>query len=281
MKRIIPTLALAALLLLSAGCSQLKSRYEMNQGMQAYKNGQYPLALEHFTAAINLDPKNINGKLYRATAYMIQYVPGAATPQNADFANKARNGFMDVLKDDPGNERAQDSLAYLCLQEANSMPNMSPQEQDDRNKKLDESQAWFLKVTKINPNNRDAWYSLGVIDWMKWYTPLMNARSTIGMKPEDPGPVKDKDVQAQLRDKYQAIINDGISKLEIANKVNKDPNYFDAMAYLNLLYRERAEIDESTEQYQKDMSTAENYFQQAKAKQQKQQKEAAAKGVTP
>ncbi len=272
-------LGLGALVFLSAGCSQLKSRYEMNQGMQAYKNGQYPQALEHFTAAINLDPKNINGKLYRATAYMIQYVPGASTPQNKNFANKARNGFLDVMKDDPGNERAQDSLAYLCLQEANSMPNVTPQEQDERNKKLDEAQSWFLKVTKINPNNRDAWYSLGVIDWMKWYTPLMNARSTIGMKPEDPGPLKDKDARAQLRDKYLAIINDGISKLETANKVNKDANYFDAMAYLNLLYRERADLAESQEQYKKDMDTAEDYFQQAKAKQQKQQKENAAKGA--
>ncbi len=281
MKRIIATLGLGALAFLSTGCKQLRSRYEMNQGMQAYKNGYYPQALEHFTAAINLDPKNINGKLYRATAYMIQYVPGASTPQNKDFADKARNGFMDVLKDDPGNERAQDSLAYLCLQEANSMPNVSPQEQEDRDKKLDEAQAWFLKVTKINPDNRDAWYSLGVIDWMKWYTPLMNARSTIGMKPEDPGPLKDKNVQSQLRDKYLAIINDGISKLETANKVNKDPNYFDAMAYMNLLHRERADLAETQVQYQKDMDTAENYFQQAKAKQQKQQKDAAAKGATP
>jgi tetratricopeptide (TPR) repeat protein len=279
MKRIIATLGLGALVFVSAGCKQLKSRYEMNQGMQAYKNGQYPQALEHFTAAINLDPKNINGKLYRATAYMIQYVPGASTPQNKDFADKARNGFMDVLKDEPGNERAQDSLAYLCLQEANSMPNVTPQEQDERNKKLDEAQAWFQKVTKINHENRDAWYSLGVIDWMKWYTPLMNARSTVGMKPEDPGPLKDKDVRTQLREKYSAIINDGISNLETANKVNKDANYFDAMAYLNLLFRERADLAETPEQYQKDMNTAEDYFQQAKAKQQKLQKEQAAKGA--
>src|SRR5260370_11630833 len=171
MKRIIATLGLGALLLLSAGCSQLKSRYEMNQGMQAYKNGQYHQALEHFTAAINLDPTNIKAKLYRATAYMIQYVPGASTPQNEDFASKARNGFMDVLNDEPGNERAQDSLAYLYLQEANSMPNVTPQEQDERNKKLDEAQSWFQKVTKINHANKDAWYSLEVIDRMKWYTP--------------------------------------------------------------------------------------------------------------
>jgi tetratricopeptide (TPR) repeat protein len=273
MKRIIAVMGLGALVFLSAGCSQLKSRYEMNQGIQAYKNRQYTQAVDHFTTAIDLDPKNVNGKLYRATAWMIQYAPGASTDQNKELARKARTGFLDVLKDDSNNERAEDSLASLCLQEANSMPNMNAEQQEERNKKLDEARSWFEKVIKVNPNNKDAWYSLGVIDWMKWYTPLMSARSTIGMKPEDPGPLKDKEVQGQLREKYSAIIDDGIKNLSQSLKV--DPNYGDAMAYLNLLYRERADLAESPEQYKKDMDTAEDYFQRA-VKTKQQQKPAAA-----
>jgi tetratricopeptide (TPR) repeat protein len=265
-------MGLGALMFLSAGCGQLKSRYEMNQGIQAYKNRQYTQAVDHFTTAIDLDPKNVNGKLYRATAWMIQYAPGASTDTNKELARKARTGFLDVLKDDPNNERAEDSLASLCLQEANSMPNMNAQEQEERNKKLDEARSWFEKVIKVNPNNKDAWYSLGVIDWMKWYTPLMNARSTIGMKPEDAGPLKDKEVQAQLREKYSAIIDDGIKNLSQSLKI--DPNYVDAMAYLNLLYRERADLAESQETYKKDMDMAEDFFQKA-IKTKQQQKPAA------
>jgi tetratricopeptide (TPR) repeat protein len=280
MKRIIATLGLGALVFLAAGCSQLRSRYEMNQGIQAYKNRQYPQAVEHFTTAVNLDPNNVNGKLYRATAWMIQYTPGAQTALNKSYADKARNGFLDVLKDDAKNERAMDSLAFLCLQEAGSMPNITPQEQDEKNKKLDEAKSWFEKVLAINKDNRDAWYSLGVIDWMKWYTPLMNAKSTIGMKIEDPGPIKDKDVRAELRDKYGAIVDDGIQKLQQALKIDKD--YDDAMAYLNLLYRERADLAETPEQYKQDFSTAETYFQNAlKAKQKAQQKAAQQKQQQP
>jgi tetratricopeptide (TPR) repeat protein len=273
MKRIIATLGLGALVFLSAGCSQLRSRYEMNQGIQAYKNRQFTQAVDHFTTAVNLDPKNVNGKLYRATAWMIQYVPGAQTQQNKGFADKARDGFLDVLKDDANNERAMDSLAFLSLQEAGSMPNLNAQEQEEKNKKLDEAKGWFEKVLKVNKDNRDAWYSLGVIDWMKWYTPLMNAKSTIGMKPEDPGPIKDKDVRAELREKYGAIVDDGINMLKKALDLDKD--YDDAMAYLNLLYRERADLAETPEQYKQDYAQAETYFQNAlKAKQKAQQKAA-------
>src|SRR5579859_8068080 len=149
MKRIIATLGLGALLLLSARCNQLRSRYEMNQGIQAYKNKQFIQAVEHFTNAVNLDPKNVNGKLYRATAWMIQYVPGAQSKQNEDYASKARAGFNDVLKDDPNNERAMDSLAFLCLNEAGSLPNISEQEQAAKIKKLDEAKDWFIKVTNV------------------------------------------------------------------------------------------------------------------------------------
>jgi tetratricopeptide (TPR) repeat protein len=275
MKTIIATMGLGAFVLLSAGCSQLRSRYEMNQGIQAYKNRQFTQAVDHFTAAVNLDPKNVNGKLYRATAWMIQYIPGAVTEANKGYANKARIGFLDVLKDDSNNERAMDSLAFLCLQEAGGMPYITPQEQEEKNKKLDESKAWFEKVLKINDKNRDAWYSLGVIDWMKWYTPLMNARSTIGMKPEDPGPIKDKNVRAELREKYAAIVSDGIDKLKRALAL--DENFDDAMAYLNLLYREQADLSETPDDYKKDIAEADKYFQNALKTKQKMQKQAAQK----
>jgi len=261
MKRIIATLGLGALLLLSAGCNQLRSRYEMNQGIQAYKNKQFTQAVDHFTNAVNLDPKNVNGKLYRATAWMIQYVPGAQSKQNEDYAAKARAGFNDVLKDDPNNERAMDSLAFLCLNEAGSLPNITEQDQAVKIKKLDEAKDWFVKVTNVDPKARDAYYSLGVIDWMKWYTPLMNTRSEIGMKPEDPGPLKDAKKRAELRDKYLAIVNDGITNLDKSLSIDKD--YDDAMAYLNLLYRERADLAESQDQYKADMDKAEGYFQDA------------------
>ena len=76
---------------------------------------------------------------------------------------------------------------------------------------------------------------LGFIAWKTWYVPYATARANLGMKPEDPGPIKDKKVRQQLKDKYWTIIDDGIKNLQKSLEIDK--NYDDAMAYLNLLHK--------------------------------------------
>ena len=63
------------------------------------------------------------------------------------------------------------------------------------------------------------------------------------MKPEEPGPLKDKKVKAELQAQYSAVIDDGIKNLQKALDI--DPNYDDAMAYMNLLIREKADLDDT------------------------------------
>jgi hypothetical protein len=102
----------------------------------------------------------------------------------------------------------------------------------------------------------------------------MRTRADAGMKPEEPGPFKDKKVKDQLKDQYGAIIEDGIKNLQKALDI--DPNYDDAMAYMNLLIRERADLVESPDQYKKDIDTADGWVQKAlDTKKMKAAKEAA------
>ena len=63
-------LAVAALTVLSMSCNKLQSRDQLNQGVQAFKNAQYPEAVEHFKTAVELDPNFPTARLYLATAYM-------------------------------------------------------------------------------------------------------------------------------------------------------------------------------------------------------------------
>ena len=59
-----PSIALCAALLAStAGCSKLKSRDEMNHGVQSYRNNKYQDAVNHFKQAVELDPSNQNAAL--------------------------------------------------------------------------------------------------------------------------------------------------------------------------------------------------------------------------
>jgi len=277
MKTITLVLGIGLLVLAGTGCDKLKSRDQLNRGVQAYRSAKYADAVEYFKTAVNLDPTNLNGRLYLATAYMTQYIPGAESPENLQLAKQAKEEFMKVLERDPNDKTALASLASLSYQQAQGMPDL-----EQKLKKLDEAKELYLKLIAADPQNKEGFYSLAVIDWVKWYAAWMKSRADLGMKPEEPGPIKDKKVKADLKDQYSAVIEDGIKNLQKALDI--DPNYDDAMAYMNLLIRERADLDESPDQYKKDVETADGWVQKAlDTKKMKAAKEAAktAGGITP
>ncbi len=269
MKTKIIALAIGLLVVIGTGCDKLKSRDRLNRGVQAYKSAKYADAVDYFKEAVALDPTNLNGRLYLATAYMSQYIPGAESPENLQVAKQAKEEFLKVLDKDANDKTALASLASLSYQQAQGMPDL-----DAKLKKLDEAKEWYLKLIAADPQNKEGFYSLGVIDWVKWYAAWMRSRADLGMKPEEPGPLKDKKVKEQLKEQYSAIIEDGIKNLQKALDIDKD--YDDAMAYMNLLIRERADLDDTPEQYKKDVDTADGWVQKAlDTKKMKAAKEAA------
>ncbi len=256
MKSKIVILGIGLLLVFGTGCDKLRSRDKINRGIAAYKGAKYADAVELFKQAVALDASNVNGRLYLATAYMSQYIPGAESPENMQLAKQAKEEFSKVLESHPKDTTALASLASLCYQQAQGMPDL-----DAKIKKLDEAKEWYLKLIDADPQSKEAFYSLAVIDWVKWYAAWMKARADLGMKPEESGPLKDKKVKADLKERYSAVIEDGIKNLDQALKI--DPNYDDAMAYMNLLIRERADLDDSADQYKKDVEVADNWVQKA------------------
>jgi tetratricopeptide (TPR) repeat protein len=249
-------LGIGVLILFSTGCDKLRSRDALNRGVQAYKGAKYAEAVEFFNQAVRLDPSNPMGRLYLATAYMSQYIPGAESADNLQLAKQAREEFMKVLDQKPNDTTALASLASLSYQQAQGMPDL-----EAKLKKLDDAKDWYVKLIAADPQNKEAFYSLAVIDWVKWYAAWMKTRADLGMKPEDRGPLKDKKAKEDLQGKYAAIVDDGLKNLQTA--LNIDPNYDDAMAYMNLLIREKADLDDSPDQYQKDIDTAEKWVQKA------------------
>jgi Tfp pilus assembly protein PilF len=247
---------LGAFVLLSTGCEKLKARDNLNKGVQAFKTAKYNAAVEHFKEAVRLDPDFPTARLYLATAYMSQYIPGADSEENLQNARAAEQEFLKVLEKDPNNALAVESLASLHYNEA-----QGNQPLEQKFKKLDEAAEWYTKLSQVDPNNKTAYYSLGVITWAKWYPRLMEARNKLGMKPEDPGPIKDKKVKAELSAEWLDPVNKGIANLQKALEI--DPEYDEAMAYMNLLIRERADLADSPDQYKKDIETADNWVQKS------------------
>lgn len=245
MRNVILSVAAGVLVLVGAGCQKLKSRDQLNQGVRAFQSAQYPEAVEHFKTAVELDPAFPTARLYLATAYFQQYIPGAESPENTQMAKAAYDQFMKVLDQDTRNTVAMASVASLYLYQ----------------KKWDDAQQWYEKLVAVDPNNADAYYSLGFIAWSKWYPAYGNARVELGMKQDDPGPIKDKKVKQELKTKWLPTINAGLQALDKTLQIN--PEYEDAMSYENLLIRERADLLDSKEEYDAAIKVANDWVQKA------------------
>ena len=236
--------ACAALLVLVAGvsgCNKLKARDDLNKGVGAFKNGQYDTAIEFFKQAKDLDPSLMNARLYLATAYASQYIPGAPSEANMKLGEQAVAEFKDVLSIDPNNLSAVDGVGSIIFQ-------MAGQPYDP--KKFEESKTYHEKHIELKPNDPEPYYWVGVIDWTLSFRANNEIRADYNknnikkqVKDTDPLPAS---VRGDYTAKYGAMVDEGITDLQKAIQVK--PDYDDAMAYLNLLYRRKADMVDSADE---------------------------------
>ena len=249
-KRIAAALC-AVLLPLATGCEKLKSRDEMNKGVQAYRANKYADAVKHFKQAVELDPSNKNARLYLATSYMIQWVPGAESPDNMKNYDMAKKTFDEVLKDEPTNNLALASMASMAYNSATSGS------EDQKKAALEEAKKWNERRIEVNPKDSEPYYYLGVIDWADAFPAIRSARSEEKMKPDDPGPIKDPKVRADLKAKYQGTVDHGLDNLKKCLSYDKENE--DAMSYVNLLLREKADLEDTPDEAKADVKQAEDW----------------------
>jgi tetratricopeptide (TPR) repeat protein len=235
MNRIVrfPVMAAAtlSLLLLMTGCQRLKARDQLNKGVVAYKSAKYEEAINHFQQAVNLDPSLPMAHLYLATAYAQQVVPDLTTPDNLKNAKLAMEGFEQVLAKDPKDINSLKNMASLYF-------NID---------KYDEAKQWQMKVLAVDPQDAEAAYTIGSIDWRLAYRNAVQALHDVNMQDDGAGNVKmPKKTCQELVEKNTPLVNEGLEYLHKAVEIR--PSYDDAMAYLQLMYRRKADLDCGNEQ---------------------------------
>lgn len=260
--RLATVAAIAATLLITAGCNKLKARDQLNKGVQAYKNANYEQAIEHFKTAVYLDSDLKVAKLYLATAYAQQYVPGVDSPDNIRNAQQAIDEYKNVLENDPKSVNSLKGIAFLYMQM----------------KDFDKSREYYKKAIQLDPNDPELYYSVGVIDWTQAYKDAADLKSKNGMKVDDE--LKGKGSQKwcdQLKAKDEPAVDEGMQMLQTA--IDKRQDYDDAMAYMNLLYRRKAnDMNCDDAQARADLiKTANDWSDKAMAARKKKAEEAAKK----
>ena len=218
--------AFLAMLTMMTGCSRLQARDQLNKGVAAYKNAKYEEAINHFQNAVNLDPTLPMARLYLATAYAQQVVPDLTTPDNMKNANLAIQGFQSVLDKDPKDIGSLKGIAGLYFQID----------------KFDEAKQWQQKVLAVDPQDAEAAYTIGVIDWGVAHKNAVQALAGVGMQDNGDGnPKMPKSACQKLQEQNTPLVNEGLQYLQKALEIR--PNYDDAMAYMNLMYRRKADLE--------------------------------------
>ncbi len=251
MKRIarflVPATASLVMLTSLTGCAKLQARDQLNKGVEAFKSAKYEDAINHFQKASTLDPSLAMAKTYLATAYAQNVVPGADTPENKKNAALAVNSYQEVLAKDPKDTNATKGIASIYF----------------NTNQFDKAKDWQKKVLEIDPNDPEANYTIGVIDWGLSRKNSLKVLESTGSTDKGDGNPQMPKAECQKLAVVNGPMND--EALTYLNKaVEVRPAYDDAMAYLNLVYRRKAETECGNDAARKaDLAQAQTWAQKA------------------
>jgi tetratricopeptide (TPR) repeat protein len=251
--KLAPLCGALLLALAACGCNRLKARDHLNKGVQDYRNAQFQGAIMHFKEAVRLDPNLLNARLYLATAYAQQYVPGAESEDNLKIAQQAIDAFQDVLSRDPNNITAIQYIAQIYYSE----------------KKFDKAKEYNFRRIKLEPNNPEPYYWIGVLDWAICFPRAQQLRVdhnlNVAKDPAHPDqlPVIPEKLRKGLADQNGPLVDEGLNNLKKA--IELKPNDGGSMDYLSLMYRQKAEIDPDDETREADLKLAEDWVNKALA----------------
>ena len=255
-----PRLAAVAVLLLGtlavSGCNKIRARQEIKKGNEFFKATQYQAALANYQEALRLDPGESRLHKFIGETYMALYQPGSKHPKDIEFANKAIQELQTYLKDYPNDKKVREFLVsmYLAM---------------DR---YDDAIAFYQDLLKVNPSDTKAMTSLAAMYFKKgdFQQGLDWEKKRAALEPGNPEPWVMVGVQAWDRSYHfpdidpatrAKIVSDGMESLETALKIKADN--FDALTYMNLLYREKAKMETDDAKKQEYIGAADKYREQA------------------
>jgi tetratricopeptide (TPR) repeat protein len=237
-RRAAALVAIAVFSLASAGCDRFKAKQLVREGNAFFKEQLYEDALKRYEQARSLDPNEIRFAKFVAMGNMALYNPGSTHPKDQEALKKAIENFKLYLEKMPDDEKAakylittymnsgkyDDAIEYFKqwraahpsdVKAVQTIAMLYAKKGDFEN-----SMTWQKEHAKLEPANADVYYTLGVTCWDKAYNT----------------PPEKMD-----GDKRKEIVDFGMSQLMKAIELR--PDYFEAMLYVNLLYREYAKLE--------------------------------------
>lgn len=226
---------------------------KLRLGVQAYREAHFAEAVFHFRNAADLDPSFVQAHVYLGNALALQYIPGGESPENLRLANQAIAAFETALKLDAKNATALAAIAQIHY-------NL---------KQFDKAKEFQQRRIDVDPANPEPYFWIGVLDWALCFPRQMKLRKELNLElPQDPEkpdmlPPLPEDARDRLASENGEAVEEGIRDLEKA--IQLKPNDFDTMAYLNLLYRQKADLEVEEDARQNDLRIASEWVDKALA----------------
>jgi tetratricopeptide (TPR) repeat protein len=256
MKKKLCLVAALILSLASAGCRKIEARIAIKEGNKAYEAENYKDALTAYTKARNIDQSFPDLDRLIAYSQIGLYTPDDKSPENEKHADAAIAELTKYLKKRPEDRIAREALVGMYLSANRNSQAIDfyrnyltshPADLDtiksiatlySKQGNFNESLNWYEKITLIDSKNPEAFYIYGVVCYEKVA----------------------KNPPADLAEKL-AIIEKGKGALQKA--IQMKPDYFEAMAYLNLLYRQQAVVETDPVKQQQLVAEADRIRNQA------------------
>jgi beta-lactamase regulating signal transducer with metallopeptidase domain/cell division septation protein DedD len=170
-----------------------------------------------------------------------------ANAADVKLISQIRQALSDILALDPANQEGLNGMMTVSLLAKQPL----------------EARQWALRIVAQYPREKTSYYCVATTDWSVVYNAVTAARAAAGMRPEDTNFIADAATRRTLRDQYGPLVDEGTRMLETSLRM--DPQYSDAMAYMNLLYRMKANISENEAESAASLSIADEWVGKALA----------------
>ncbi|MGH9368910.1 MAG: tetratricopeptide repeat protein [Thermoanaerobaculia bacterium] len=249
-------LSLGLVLLATGACDKIKSKQAIKKGNEFFKAQKYETALASYVEAQRLDPGEVKLKKNIGVAYMGMYQPGSKHVKDLEYAGKAIENLKIYVSKYPQDKKAMEFLVSLYLA-------------TDR---YDEAIVFYEQMLKSNPADTKAMGSIASMYFkkgdfdkgMEWQKKVAAAES------DKPDAYIMIGVQAWDRSYHYPdldpatrghMVDEGMSALQKALEIK--PDSFEAITYINLLWREKAKMETDPLKAQEYTDNANKYLAQA------------------